>query len=395
MAAILHTDQRLVSGLPEFVILYATLYGAFGALSPFLPAFLQSRQLRPEQIGFILGVGTAVRLIAGPAAGRVADRTRYHRTIFAICTAGAAVFALSDFVLQNFWALFAATLCWSATIAPAAPLADALALAAAKPTHENEKFEYGWVRGAGSAAFILGTVGSGQLVKPFGLGVTLVLQAALLVIAATWTGRVPNYLVASRASPNSAEGGSISGVLKLPAIRQTILVAALVLGSHALHDSFAVIHWQAAGIGPTLVSTLWSEQVIAEVVVFLFVGPALLNRLGSAWALTFSATIGAIRWGLMAMSTDAHVLAAVEPLHGATFALLHLAAMRVIGAVVPLRLAATAQTVYGTLGAGAAVAILTFASGVLYERLGGGAFWVMAALCVSAVPIAMRVRVQD
>src|SRR5215475_12822950 len=105
MAATLHTDQRLVWGLPEFVILYATLYGAFGALSPFLPAFLHSHLLRPEQIGFILGAGTAVRLAAGPAAGRVADQTRCHRTTFAICTVGAAVFALSAFVLQSFWSL--------------------------------------------------------------------------------------------------------------------------------------------------------------------------------------------------------------------------------------------------------------------------------------------------
>jgi PPP family 3-phenylpropionic acid transporter len=392
MAATLHTDQRLVRGLPEFVILYATLYGAFGALSPFLPAFLHSHLLRPEQIGFILGAGTAVRLAAGPAAGRVADQTRYHRTTFAICTVGAAVFALSDFVLQSFWPLLAATLCWSASIAPAAPLADALALAAAKPQPAKKGFEYGWVRGAGSAAFILGTIGSGELVQPLGLGVTLALQAALLVIAAIWISRVPNYLAAPRASQNHAEDGTISELLRLPAFRQVVLVAALVLGSHALHDSFAVIYWNSAGIGPATVSVLWSEQVIAEVVVFLLIGPALLRWIGPTWALTVSAAIGAIRWGVMAMSTDPYVLASIEPLHGATFALLHLAAMRIIAAVVPLRLAASAQAVYGTLGVGAAVAVLTFASGLLYEHLDGRGFWVMAALCVTAVPIAMRVQ---
>ena len=165
-----------------------------------------------------------------------------------------------------------------------------------------------------------------------------------------------------------------------------------MLGSHALHDSFAVIYWNSAGIGSAMVSVLWSEQVIAEVVVFLLIGPALLRWIGPAWALTVSAAISAIRWGLMATSTDPYVLASIEPLHGATFALLHLAAMRVIAAVIPLRLAATAQAVYGTLGVGAAVAVVTFASGLLYEHLGGRGFWVMAALCVTAVPIAMRVR---
>jgi PPP family 3-phenylpropionic acid transporter len=387
-----YAEPRLVCGLPEFVILYAALYAAFGALSPFLPAFLHSRQLRPDEIGFLLGAGTAARLIAGPPAGRIADQIRGHRTIFAICSIAAAVFTLSNLGLQTFWPLFAAIILWSASIAPAAPLADALALAAAKPGQAKENFEYGWVRGAGSVAFILGTIGSGQLVKPLGLGVTLVLQAALLVVAAILIGRVPNYLRASGTSPNRTEDGSIFELFRWPAFRQLVLVAALVLGSHALHDSFAVIHWSAAGISPARVSLLWSEQVIAEVVVFLLIGPPLLHKIGPAWALTLSSVVGAIRWGFMAVSTDLYVLAAIEPLHGATFALLHLAAMRVIAGVIPLRLAASAQTVYGTVGAGAAVAILTFASGVLYEHLGGASFWVMAALCAAAIPIAMRVR---
>jgi PPP family 3-phenylpropionic acid transporter len=375
------------------VVLYAALYAAFGASSPFLPAFLDSRQLRPDEIGLVLGVGTAARLVAGPGAGRVADRMHCHRVVFAICTIAAAVFALGGFALQMFWALLAAIVLWAASIAPAAPLADALALAAAKPQRAKKGFEYGWVRGAGSAAFILGTIGSGQLVQPLGLGVTLALQAALLVIAAIWITRVPNYLTAAPASQNRAEDGTFSELLGIVAFRQVVLVAALVLGSHALHDSFAVIYWNSVGIGPAMASVLWSEQVIAEVVVFLLIGPALLRRLGPARTLTFSAAVGAIRWGLMAMTTDPYVLASIEPLHGATFALLHLAAMRLIAAVIPLRLAATAQAVYGTLGVGAAVAVLTLVSGVIYGHLGGRGFWVMTALCATAVPIAMRLRV--
>jgi hypothetical protein len=45
--------------------------------------------------------------------------------------------------------------------------------------------------------------------------------------------------------------------------RRIILVAALILGSHALHDSFAVIRWRAAGIGPGTAGLLWSLSVAA------------------------------------------------------------------------------------------------------------------------------------
>ena len=68
----------------------------------------------------------------------------------------------------------------------------------------------------------------------------------------------------------------------------------------------------------------------------------------------------------------------MQPLHGLTFALLHLACMRLIVQVVPVRLAATAQSIYGTMCIGLATALLTLASGLLYERMGGNAFLVMA-----------------
>ena len=75
-----------------------------------------------------------------------------------------------------------------------------------------------------------------------------------------------------------------------------------------------------------------------------------------------------------------------------TFALLHLACMRVIVLVVPLHLAATAQSIYGMLCIGLTTALLTLASGVLYQRMGGLAFLAMAALCLLALPMCVSLR---
>jgi MFS transporter, PPP family, 3-phenylpropionic acid transporter len=85
----------------------------------------------------------------------------------------------------------------------------------------------------------------------------------------------------------------------------------------------------------------------------------------------------------------------VQPLHGLTFALLHLACMRLIVWVVPARLAATAQAVYGTSCIGLATALLTLLSGLLYGRIGGHAFLVMAAFCLLALPLCGGLRLHD
>jgi len=85
-------------------------------------------------------------------------------------------------------------------------------------------------------------------------------------------------------------------------------------------------------------------------------------------------------------------MALVEPLHGFTFALLHLACMRELARIVPPELAATAQAFYGTVAIGLATAVLTIVSGALYARFGGAAFGVMAGLCAFGLLSALLAR---
>jgi hypothetical protein len=94
---------------------------------------------------------------------------------------------------------------------------------------------------------------------------------------------------------------------------------------------------------------------------------------------------------VMALTADLTAMALIEPLHGLSFALLHLASMRLLGEMVPAGLAATAQAIYGTVAIGATTSLLTLASGTLYGRLGAGGFWAMAALCLCALPFIVQI----
>jgi len=184
----------------------------------------------------------------------------------------------------------------------------------------------------------------------------------------------------------------IVALLRLPMFRRVVLVASLILGSHALHDTFSVIRWKAACVSPQTISLLWSLSVAGEVLVFFVVGPWLLRRLTPAAAIALAAAAGAARWFVAALTTDVMALSVIQPLHGVTFALLHLACMRLLAQAVPNELAATAQAIYGTVGVGAATAALTLISGFLYARTGAAAFFVMSALCLAALPIARSLR---
>ena len=382
-------DRPARGALLAYLILFAALYAAFGVQSPYLPRLLQDHGLGAEAIGTVLAAGTAIRLATGLAAGHIADRLDAVRLVFASCAAAAAVVAIFYLPARGFWPLLAVSLAQASALAPLAPLCDSLVLAAAGTRRYG--FDYGWVRGAGSGAFILGTVLSGQMVDQYGLSAVIWLNAALLAAAALYVPTVPRLPPPPAQAPLLTDPqDGIPALLRMPAFRRVVLVAALILGSHALHDGFAVIRWTAAGIAPGTAGLLWSESVAAEVIVFFVIGRPLLDRLGPAGAAMLAAVAGIVRWTVSAETAWLPAVALIQPLHGITFALLHLACMRRLAEAVPPRLSATALTLYGTVAIGAVSALLTLISGWLYGAAGPAGFWMMAALCATALPFARR-----
>ncbi|KQT69365.1 hypothetical protein ASG51_14695 [Methylobacterium sp. Leaf465] len=381
-----------LGAFPAFVFLQGSLYAAYGMVSPFLPSFLGDRGLDASEIGIVLAGGTLMRLVAGPVAGRIADRLDATRAVLAAGSAAAGLLAFATLLGHGFPALLVLGLAQALALAALAPLSDALTLAAME---RERTFAYGWVRGAGSAAFILATLVSGQAVAWAGLPSILVSSGLLFLLTALAVRRVPAAPRTGHPSspaPEAPTRTTLRALLAVPLFRRVLLVAALVIGSHALHEAFAVIRWRAAGLGPGTVSLLWSLAVLSEVVVFVLCGSWLLERLGTAGAAMLAAGAGILRWAILATTVAVPMLAIGQALHGFTFALLHLANMRLLADLVPARGAATAQTLYATLGLGLANTVLTGLSGWLYGRFGADAFWSMAALCAGALPLAAGLR---
>jgi MFS transporter, PPP family, 3-phenylpropionic acid transporter len=377
-----------INGPTAYIILYAAMYGAFGVASPFWPKFFETKALGSEQIGFILGAAMLVRLAAGPVVGRLADLWGALRLVLAACCALAAATAAALSEVNTFWALLAVASLQAAALAPTTSLADALSVNSAKPERAGKPFEYGWIRGTASAAFVVGTLTIGQFISGTDLTAIVWMNVALLVAAAAATALLPG--AASRSPPAqspSAAPNDVHGLLRMPRFRILLVVSALVYGSHAVHDAFAVIRWSNAGMDPSLISMLWSEAVAAEVIVFLFVGPWLLRRIGTRRAAVVAALAGIVRWSVAGLTTSVWMLSLVQPLHGLTFALLHLACMRMMSSVVPINVSATAQALYA-FAAAFTTATLTLASGLVYARYGGLSFLPMALLCGVALPFA-------
>jgi PPP family 3-phenylpropionic acid transporter len=376
-------NSQTTNALPAFLLLYGALYAAYGAESAYMPAFLLGHGLALEQIGLVLAAGTIVRIVAGPATGRLADHLRAHKPVLTTAAGLSGVVGVAYTVAFGFGPLLAISMAHAAVTASLAPLSDALSVTASS---KGSTFQYGWVRGAGSAAFVAGTMVSGQLIDRFGLSSIIFSSSILFFIMALCAMRIPAP-VAHEDSTEKSGSGALKALWNIAVFRRLIVVVVLVIGSHALNDTFAVIQWREAGYSNLAISLLWCESVAAEVAVFLVLGPWLIARIGIRGAATLSASAGVVRWAVMASATSVPALAGVQALHGLTFALMHLAAMAIISRTVPNHLSATAQTIYGTGALGIASAVMTVVSGYLYGWFGMQAFWGMAVLCAMALPL--------
>ena len=178
----------------------------------------------------------------------------------------------------------------------------------------------------------------------------------------------------------------------IPAYRRLIFVAVLVLGSHAMNDTFAVISWRAAGYGSGAISLLWSgfgrrPRLPCSSCSAPGSWRASARRVARACRRRRRPSMG--RHGRDDLDAGACWRAGAARPH-----------LRIVAPrrdadhrdSVPERLTATAQTVYGALALGLASAALTFASGYLYEGFGMRAFWTMAALCACALPLVSGVQ---
>ena len=177
-----------------FLAVYALLYAAFGAQSPFLPTLLSGQGLHAEEVGIVLGASTAIRVLTGPAVSHFADGLRRHTLTLCVCALAAAVAGLGYVMLQGFVGLLLVALVHAAMLAPIVPLSDALATIAARRSASgaDRRFEYGWLRAAGSAAFIVGTMLSGWAASGNGLASIVWFSGTLLGIggfAALWLPR--------------------------------------------------------------------------------------------------------------------------------------------------------------------------------------------------------------
>ena len=414
----------------RLALFYGASFAVLGIMLPFWPVWLASRGLDPSEIGLVLALLTAIRIVATPAVAHYADRIGERRRVIVWLSAISAVAFAMFFLARDFWPILIITALFSSTRAGVMPLGESLTMLCA---HERG-LDYGRLRLWGSLSFMAAAAATGWLLtgRPEDLVFWLVLGALVFSLGSCLAlpearpgkasrGRAPligvlrtKSFVLFLAAAALVQGGhavyyafgtlswraaghsdTVIGLLWAEGVL-FLAAAALVQGGHAVYYAFGTLSWRAAGHSDTVIGLLWAEGVIAEVALFA-VGARLLKVITPAGLIALGGAAGALRWAVTGADPDLPVLIVMQLLHAFTFGAAHLGAIHFVARAVPTAESATAQSLYAAASIGAGLGLAMLISGPLYDAFGGGAYYAMAAMsamgCALGLLLGRRERV--
>lgn len=342
---------------------------AVTAVNAFMPLWFAGQGLSPDAIGQVLGFASLFRVIAGPGWGTFADRIGNRRHVMTAAACATTCLSLAYPPLHGFVPILIVAALLGVAASALGPLSDSLALALAR----EGKMEYGPVRAAGSVSYMIVTAAAGQVLAFAGTAVVPWLQALGYALAALFTRLLPEAQVPP-SGPRFVGGWAL---FRLTPFRIVVACTALIQGSHAAYYGFAALYWRSLGYGDDTIGLLFAEGIVVEVALFLW-GRRLIARLGFTGLTACAGLAAVIRWTGTAFAPPLAVLAVLQLLHAATFAMQHLSAMMLLSRFVPPERAATAQALHSALGQGVPNGLMMLLTGFLYARYGGFAFLAMA-----------------
>lgn len=366
--------------LSGFYLLY---FGSLGALVPYWSLYLKSLGFSAAEIGELLAVIMATKIIAPNIWGWIADHSGNRMRIVRAGSLMAAIAFVGVFYAQSYaWmmlVMFLFSFFWNATL----PQFEANTL-----SHLGERTErYGNIRLWGSIGFIIAVVVLGDLLEVKGAGVLP--GVMLLMLIGIWGASL--FAPERTIEPRSLEHVSLVSVLKRREVIGLIIVCFLLQASHGPYYAFYSIYMEGHGYSRSLIGLLWALGVVAEIGIFMLMSH--LSRRFSLRVLLVAALVfSAFRWMMVGSFAESFVLmVSAQLLHAASFGLYHAVAIQYFHQFFPGRLQGRGQALYSSVSFGAGGAVGALYAGYFWETVGAfTAYATAAGLCLFAALLALK-----
>lgn len=359
---------------------YFFFFSILGTMIPYLGVFFENRGFNPQEIGFLLAILMATRIVAPNVWAKVADRTGMRAELVKM-GAGAAMLAYLSFFYHGGFVYMALSLAlytffWNAILAQ-------LEVITLETLGENAS-RYGQIRSFGSIGYICLVVGAGFAIGQWGTEVLpyigLVLFTGMLVCA------LP--LPANRAM--RPQGQERQPLKWTKPILWFMVSAMLLQMSAGPFYGFFVLYLKQAGYTEAAAGIFVALGAMAEIVMFMF-APRLLGRYGVNTLLVVSIAMTAVRWLLVAFGVESMLLLGLsQVLHAFTFGLTHAASIQFVHRHFDASHRSQGQALYASLSFGVGGALGTWICGYIWGDGSGAVWsWVFAAGCAFTAMLAV------
>ena len=356
---------------------YFWYFAVLGLAMPFLAVFLEGRGFNSRQIGELLAIFTATKIVGPSFWAFFADKTGKQLVVIQVASTLAMISFFGLFFVDGYWpiaivlALF--SLFWTGML----PQLEVLTLHSMR---KSAKF-YARIRLWGSLGFIALAVLSGEVIASQGSETFVLL--GLVVLIGLW---LSTLLMRDKRGRAPSEIDTSSMLTPLMS-RNFILffVAGLLLQlSFGPYYSFFALYIRDLGHPSYAVGLLIGVSVVIEVATFILAG-RIFKRFSVYHLLIFSFLSTALRWLLMGLWGE-HIalLVFTQLIHAASYALYHSASMQFIQHHFRENQQNRAQALYisGVYGVGGAIG--AYAAGLLWLD-GNGLMQTHVAAAITAL----------
>lgn len=342
--------------------LYFLAYASGASWYPLFNVYLKERGLTGIQIGTIASILPALYFISQPFWGMGADRWGRQRTLLATILLSSIV--MVGFVWHgDFWYFFIWTIIFATFFNPVAPLIDSLTL---DYVEMSGKSSYGLLRMWGAIGWACFAPLVGYIISGRDMSLIFPIGAAMLLLS--WLVGYKTKRIEGDSEAMQASWQNLGAVFRnFHLLIFLVMTFVLSIGAASIWTFYGV-YLDDIGAPRQLIGIAFSIQGISEIPFYL-ISTAILKRLGPIKTLIITFFVTAIRVFLYSIISVPFAAAAVEVIHGLSYALFIVAAVEYVNMLVPSAWRATGQSLFWASYFGAGAILGNTWAGFLYDRM--------------------------
>ncbi len=363
---------------------YFAYFAAVGVFQPYWPMRLEALGYSAVDIGLVLALVGAVRVVGPLAAGWIADHRADRRGLLRALALGGAAAGLGLAIARAPATMALALACYSLAVNGLMPVYDAHAL----DRLGRDRHRYGLMRLWGSLGFVAAATAAGAAIARYGQAAIAPALAATLLANALVMLALPPAAAASR--PTTLGLAGFARALRHGPLLRFLAVAFLQLAGFGAYYGFYSLYLARYGYGVGAIALYWDFGVVAEISMFAL-GPRLLRRVPLERLLRLALAGSVLRWLVVAAFPERPVvMLAAQALHLLGFALFHQVSVLLAPRLLPPGGAARALALVSSVGWGAGGIAGSLIAGALWQAYGPRiAFVAGAGLALSALLLAL------